>query len=269
MQTKYIDVHSHLYFKDFDEDREVVLERMRANGVATLTVGVDLKASKEALAFDKQHPDISLGVTVGQHPTNTEPFEKDAFDALIAQNKDRVKAMGECGLDYFRRDSNSAQEKERQKALFVAQIELAVKHGLPLMLHIRNSQGEIDAHKDAFEILKPYKEKHSELHLHLHFFTAPKEVVEMFLPLGATFGIPGVVTFAKEVQESVKNIPADRLMLESDAPYAAPVPHRGKRNEPVFIIDTLKHIAKIKKTDSETLTDIILNNSTKFFGLKI
>jgi len=267
MQTKYIDVHSHLYFKDFDEDREAVLERMRENGVATLTVGVDLKTSKEALAFDKQHPDISLGVTVGQHPTNTEPFEKDAFEAQVAQNKDRVKAIGECGLDYFRRDAQDEGEKKRQQALFKAQIELAVAFCLPLMLHIRSAQGTIDAYKDAFEILKPYKEKHPELHLHLHFFTAPKEVVEMFLPLGAIFGIPGVVTFAKEVQESVKNIPEDRLMLESDAPYAAPVPHRGKRNEPTFVIDTARKIADLRKEDFETVQRQMLENAKRVFIL--
>ncbi len=267
MQTKYIDVHSHLHFSAFDKDREEVLQRMKEQGVATITVGTNLDCSKRALLFTRENPDISLGATVGQHPTDSAPFDRDAFDALIKENRKNIVAIGECGLDYFRRDASGEQEKERQKALFVEQIELAVKHGLPLMLHIRNSQGELDAHKDAFDLLKPYKEKHPELHLHLHFFTAPREVVELFLPLDATFGTPGVVTFAKEVQDSVKAIPEDRILVESDAPYAAPVPHRGQRNEPSFITDTLKCVAKIKNMDGGALAKRVFKNSIKTFRL--
>lgn len=269
MQTKYIDVHSHLYFSEFNEDRGEVLERMRQEGVATITIGTGLDSSKKAIDFDKEHSDISLGVTVGQHPTEREEFNAEAYRALIQENRERVRAVGECGLDYFRCDARDKHEKERQQTLFKAQIELALEFDLPLMLHIRSQNENTDAHTDAFEILKKYKETNPNLHLHMHFFTIDYDTASQFLLLGATFGIPGVVTYksARALQEAVGRLPLERLLLESDAPYAAPVPHRGKRNEPTFVIDTARKIADLRKEDFETVQKRLLQNAKSVFAL--
>ena len=265
MNIKYIDVHSHPHFSAFDKDREELFERMRAKSVATLAIGTDLKTSKEvaALAEREDLSDIILGATIGVHPTDKEDFKEEDCEPLLKSGK--VVAVGECGLDYFRMDATDKSEKERQRELFVAQIEFAVKHKLPLMLHIRSSQGESDAHDDAFDILKTYKKEFPELHLHMHFFTASFEVAERFLELDATFGIPGVVTFAKDLQDTVKALPVEKILLETDAPYAAPVPYRGKRNEPTYVIEIAKFISELK---GEVDSDIFAKNAMRTFNLK-
>ena len=266
---KYIDVHSHPHFKDFDEDRNELFENMKSLGVATIAVGTDLKTSKEVVELSEKYDFVWS--SIGQHPTEHEEFSAYEFSEIIEtdlKNKNRkVVAIGECGLDYFRINKEDDAEKQRQKELFEEQIKLAIKYNLPLMLHIRSSQNTDDAHQDAFEILKFYKNKNSNLHLHMHFFTADIDTARKFIELDASFGVPGVVTFASSVRKMVKELPLERILLESDAPYAAPVPHRGKRNEPVFVIDTLKKIANIKKTPFEKAREQILQNSIKIFNL--
>ena len=266
---KYIDVHSHPHFKDFDEDRDGLFKNMKNLGVATIAVGTDLKTSKEIVELSEKYDFV--WVSVGQHPTERKEFNMHEFSKIIENDltneKRNVVAIGECGLDYFRIDTEDIAEKNRQKELFKEQIKLAVKYSLPLMLHIRSSQNTNDAHDDAFEILKTYKKENPELHLHMHFFTAEINIARKFIELDATFGVPGVVTFASSVRKMVRELPIERILLESDAPYAAPTPHRGKRNEPVFIIDTLNKIADVKKISFEEAREQILQNSIKTFNL--
>ncbi|HXK39691.1 MAG TPA: TatD family hydrolase, partial [Candidatus Paceibacterota bacterium] len=142
MHFTYIDIHSHLNFPQFDEDRDAVIAKMREEGIATITVGTDAKTSREAVELAHTHE--HLFATVGIHPThaNEEPFDEATFEALLT---DKVVAMGECGLDYYRSPRMDANETQmyanRQKTVFVQHIEFAKKHRLPLMLHCRASQG--------------------------------------------------------------------------------------------------------------------------------
>ncbi len=253
---KYIDAHSHPHFKNFDGDREELFACMQKEGIGTIAVGTDFKTSKSVSLLAKEKNFI--WATLGVHPTDREDFEPEKYKELLHE---RVVAVGECGLDYYRMDES---DKKRQVALFEKQIQFAIEARLPLMLHIRSSQNSGNAHDDAFDILSPYKKEFPELHLHMHFFTAPKEVAKKFLELDATFGIPGVVTFAKDVQETTIYLPAEKILTESDSPYAAPAPHRGKRNEPCFIKHTAQFIAELKNLPS---AEIFAQNAIKTFKL--
>ncbi len=261
---KYIDTHSHIHFGEFDADREALFARMSEASLATIAVGTNLETSQQVVDMANTHPKFVVGCSIGVHPTDKEDFVVDEYKRLM--DTGNVVAVGECGLDYFRSDES---DFNRQKDLFIAQIEFAIDNRLPLMLHIRSRQGSNDAHKDAYYILKSFKKEFPELHLHMHFFTMDYETAKMFLELDASFGIPGVVTFACEVKEAALQIPIDKIVVETDAPYAAPVPHRGKRNEPLFIIDIIKYLSLAKNMSFEELSEIILENSKRVFNLRI
>jgi len=252
---KYIDIHSHLNFGDYQKDFSSVLKRMHEAGVATITVGTDLESSKEAVRIANQCENI--WACIGAHPVDRKDFvfeEKD-FEELVKNPK--VVAIGECGLDYFRLTENIEVEKARQKGEFIKQIEFAIKYDKPLMLHIR------DAHDDAYEILKKYPKARGNL----HFFTGSSETAKKFIKLGFTISFPGVITFAKETQEAVKNIPLEMMHAETDSPFAAPIPYRGKRNEPIYVIEVVKKIAELRGEDMEKVRMQLLENSKKFFGV--
>ncbi|MBU6370680.1 MAG: TatD family hydrolase [Patescibacteria group bacterium] len=260
MEMKFIDIHSHLSFADYGGDRDALLARMRAAGVGTITVGTDLASSIEAVRLAEKHDGI--WASIGVHPKDNPslPFAEHDFAELAKHPK--VVAIGECGLDYFSpkgKEPVSEAEKSRQKKEFIKQIEFSVKYGKPLMLHIR------DAHDDAYEILKKYPKARGNL----HFFTASSEVAKKFIDLGFTVSFPGVITFAKETQEAVKNIPLDKMHAETDSPFAAPVPYRGKRNEPTYVIEIVKKIAELRGEDFEKVREQLLENARKTFTIGI
>ncbi len=274
MGIKYIDIHSHLDFPDlstgqagYGKDFSEVIQRMRDMGVATITVGTDLESSKKAVRIAEENENI--WACIGAHPTETKGFvfkEKD-FSELVKNPK--VVAIGECGLDYFKLTGLPAvqagdieSEKNRQKKEFIKQIEFSIKYDKSLMLHIR------DAHDDAYEILKKYPKARGNL----HFFTGNSELAKKFIALGFTVSFPGVITFpgrtgANETQEAVKNIPLDKMHAETDSPFATPVPYRGKRNEPTYVIEVIKKIAEIRGEDLEKVRTQLLENAKNTFGL--
>lgn len=257
MELKYIDVHSHISFADYGNDQKEVMQRMRQAGVGTIVVGVDLESSKEAVAIAEANKNI--WACIGAHPRDTENFvfeEKD-FAELVKSSK--VVAIGECGLDYFRFKGNLDAEKIRQKKEFIKQIEFAIKYNKPLMLHIR------EAYEDAYEILKNYQSKAKG---NVHFFTGSGEWAKKFNELGFTVSFPGVITFAKETEDAVRSVPLDMMHAETDSPFAAPIPHRGERNEPAFVIDTVKKIAELKGEDFEKVRTQLLENAKRVFGIQ-
>lgn len=259
----YVDIHSHINFSAYDEDREQVLARMREAGVWTTTVGVDLKTSKEAVSFANKHEGIFA--TVGLHPNNTdeELFDEDSFALLIKDSK--VVAVGECGLDYFRNDPADEAMKERQKAEFIKQIEFAFKHDKPLMLHCRPSRGSMDAYEDVISILKKYPIVHGNV----HFFVGDLEIAKQFIALDFTLSFTGVLTFARDYDEVVRSIPLDRILSETDAPYASPEPYRGKRNEPAYVTEVVKKIADIRDESREQVRTALVQNAKKLFKMDV
>ncbi|MES2224733.1 MAG: TatD family hydrolase, partial [Patescibacteria group bacterium] len=199
-----------------------------------------------------------------QHPTEwKQELDTVEFNDLAQGNK--VVGIGECGLDYFRPEDR--EYKQEQVVLFRQQIELAIETGLPLMLHIRPNQGTMDAYDDAIAILKEYKAADSTLRGTAHFFAGDLRIAQEFLDLGFHISFSGVITFVKEYEATVAFVPIDRILSETDAPFATPVPHRGKRNEPSYVASVVEKIAEIKQLPLEEVQQQLLQNAKTLFGI--
>jgi TatD DNase family protein len=263
MTPNHIDVHSHLNFPEYDADRDVVLARMKEQGIATITVGTNLETSQSAVTLASQHENIyaSIGIHPIDDPAAT--FDEAAFAALVANPK--VVAIGECGLDYFRLEGDEASQapvKDRQKDIFKQQIEFALKHDKPLMLHCRA------AYSDTLDILESYKQIHGEkLRGNSHFFAGTLEEAQRFVKIGFSLSFTGVVTFARNYDEIIQNTPINMLLSETDAPYVAPVPYRGKRNEPTYVREVVAKLAEIKGENPEKMAQILVENAVKIFRI--
>jgi TatD DNase family protein len=264
MKPQYFDIHSHLNFEKFDTDREAVISKLAQEKVWTNTVGTDLFTSQEAvtLAATNDH----LFATIGLHPADepSKTFDEAEFEKLVVHPK--VVAIGECGLDYFRTKDGkeiTASEKNRQKSEFEKQIEFAVKHKKPLMIHCR------EAYPDCLGILHSLKKVHGEkLRGNFHFFTEPVETAEKIMELGFSVSFTGPITFDSSLEKVVKYVPLERMMAETDSPFAAPVAFRGQRNEPLYVKEIVAKIARIKKLELEVVRAQLVDNSLSFFGIK-
>jgi TatD DNase family protein len=277
MQPDYIDIHAHLNFAAYDADREEVVVRTLAENVHVINVGTEQATSKSAVELARMHE--GLYAAIGLHPTHTaashsdpsefgagndtvaatgETFDYEYYKALAADPK--VVAIGECGLDYFRLDTDTAA---RQKAAFEAEIALANGLGKPLMLHIRNGS-EGNAYADALEMLRTLATVRGDV----HFFAGDWDTARSFLELGFTLSFTGVITFARNYDEVVRNAPLDMIMAETDCPYVAPAPFRGKRNEPLHVREVYKKIAEIRGEDEEMVRRQVVATASNLFGLK-
>jgi TatD DNase family protein len=274
----YFDVHTHTNFFAYDADREAVIDRAREAGVGINLVGTQRDTSLSAIALAEKYDDVYA--TIGLHPIHTdksyhdeqeigeggaaftsrgEVFDMSVYEAMARHPK--VIAIGECGLDYFRCDEST---KTKQKDAFVQQIELANKVGKPLMLHIRPSDKKSsDAYDDALELIKSYARVAGDA----HFFVGNWETAKKFLDLGFSFSFNGVLTFTHDYDEVVKNIPLDKILSETDAPYLAPVPFRGKRNEPMHVTEVVRAIARIKEMPEGEVAEQILQNTKRVFNM--
>jgi TatD DNase family protein len=253
---KLFDAHCHIYLSQFDADREEVLAHMRTLDMGAIVVGTDYEESVQALALAKMHD--FLWASVGLHPNDnqTEEFDMQKYEALARDPK--VVAIGECGLDYFR-SGGSDEEKVAQKDRLLKQIELAEKVGKPLIIHCRN------AHDDMLAILK---EKKVSVPVAIHFFTGSGELAQKYLNLGCYLSFPGPITYTDMYDDSIRVAPLDKILSETDSPFAAPVPHRGQRNEPAYVADVVKKIAALKGLDLEEVSAAIVKNAQKVFGLQ-
>jgi len=257
---KYIDIHSHLAFEDYDSDREEVLARMKNNQVGTIIIGTDLNESKKAVNMAEQNENI--WAAIGMHPglcgkPEKTFFDEKEFEELISSPK--VVAIGECGLEYFH--IKKEDTGEQQKELFESQIKFAIKHNKALMLHCR------DSYDDVLDILESYKREYGEkLWGNSHFFAGNLEQAKKFLNLGFTLSFTGVVTFARDYDETIKYVPQNSIMSETDAPFVAPIPYRGKRNEPSYVIEIVKKLAEIRGEDLNILNNAILTNFRRVFA---
>lgn len=267
MKINFIDIHSHLGFGDYKDDLEDVIQRMKDSGIATITVGTDLESSREAVKIANKFENV--WACIGAHPADKRDFifdEKD-FEELVKNPK--VLAIGECGLDYFKLEDlqiNVLEEKERQKREFTKQIEFAIKYKKPLMLHVR------DAYEDAYNILSIYKGKAVGLPAqagNMHFFAGGLEWARKFIELGFTISFTGVITFARQYDEVIKNIPLEKIHIETDSPFVTPAPYRGKRNEPTYVIEVSKKIAEIRGESIEKIQEQLIKNFENSFGVKI
>ena len=260
MSFEFFDSHSHLNLSDFESDKKEVIEKMAQDGVGTLTVGTSLLTSKEAVRLAKENE--NLFACIGLHPNEVsgESFDSEKYTELLGE---KTICVGECGLDYFRGEKREPQEIEFRK-----QIDFALENDLPLMLHIRPRKGTLDAYEDTLEILEEYKKTAGEkLRGQAHFFAGNLEIAKKFLDLGFYISFTGVITFTKDYDEVLKSVPLDRLLTETDSPFVAPVPHRGHRSEPQYVIEVYKRMAEIKGVSLDTLIDQVKNNLKSIYKI--
>ena len=269
------DSHSHLYLSNFDNDREEIIKKLRDFNIKTINIGTDLEESKKAVELSKKYPDL-LWSSVGLHPTDN---SKENFSAQggpasgwnIDGYKELAKipnvvAIGECGLDYYR--SPSKEEIARQKEIFEKQIELAKELNKPLVLHCRPQIGSQDAYEDVINILNSYFVIHnSDGNGVVHFFSGSKETAKKFIDLGFYISFAGPITFAPEYREVVEFVPLDKILIETDAPFASPRPYRGKRNEPAFVEFVARKIGEWKGLDFDKVATQTHNNAKALFKI--
>ncbi|MCX6702088.1 MAG: TatD family hydrolase [Candidatus Zambryskibacteria bacterium] len=257
---EYFDIHSHLCFPDYDSDREEQIEEMKKNKIATISVGVDFESSKKEVALAEKHKNIFA--CVGQHP---EDQNNDFNERLIElANNPKVVAIGECGLDY-----KAKPTKEIQVKMFESQINLAIGIGKPLMIHVRSTDKiEYDAYKDTLNILENYAKKFGDkLSGNMHFFVGNTEILKRILNIGFTVSFAGVITFTNEYDECVKYVPSDMIMSETDSPFVAPIPYRGKRNSPLYVVEVVKKIAEIRNEPFDKIKTALQTNALRHFPL--
>ncbi len=259
MHPKYFDIHSHIQFPQFGADKDAVLQRMKNEGVFALVVGVDAKSSEGAI--QEVQGKENLFATVGLHPNDVFKEEFDiSYYRELAKNK-KVVAIGECGLDHFRIKNQELRIK--QKEVLEQHIALAVELGKPLMLHCR------DAHNDLIDILRSKKKEYGEkLKGNIHFFTGNKEIAQKYFDIDFTISFTGVLTFTHDYDEVVRYAPLTHIMSETDCPFAAPVPHRGSRNEPVYVKEVVKKITEIRAGDFKIVAEALVKNANRMFDIK-
>jgi len=271
---KFFDAHTHVHFPVYDADRDAVLARAKNAGVKMIAVGTQESTSASAIALAEAHPE-NVWATVGFHPGHfaenwhhdkneqTEP-KREVFDpvrlANLAKNE-KVVAIGECGLDYFRLAGEG--EKLKQKEAFAAQIGLSKKVQKPLMIHCRN------AFPDLIQMLSEHKDNLLRAPGVIHFFSGTAEEAKTLFDLGFAFAFGGIITFIRDYDEAIKSLPMNAILSETDAPYVAPAPYRGKRNEPAYVVEAVKKLAEIKKKTTEEMAEVITQNARRIFGIKI
>lgn len=254
MYQNIFDTHSHYDDEKFNPDREMLLSTLQSQGVSdVVSCGCDIETTR--FNFDLAQAYDFMYFAAGFHPECLEGASLKDLELIkkFAQNKKCV-AIGEIGLDYHWMSST----KEVQKEFFTAQIELAADLDLPVIVHDR------EAHGDTLDILKATKPKGV-----VHCFSGSKEMAREIIKLGMYIGMNGVVTFnnARKSLEVVKEIPLDRLVLETDCPYLAPVPHRGKRNDSSLIPFVAEKIAALLEMDAQELLNITNENAKKLYNL--
>lgn len=250
------DSHAHYDDERFDEDRETLLPSLKDGGVrAVINAGADMRTSRMGLAYTKQYDFIYCAV--GIHPQAADEYAPKDLDELTKMCEDKkVVAIGEIGLDYHYEDPG----REIQKVAFEAQLALARDLDKPVIIHSREATADTQAY------IKKYRPKGV-----VHCFSGSAQTAKELVGMGMYLGFTGVVTFqnAKHVIEAVAVTPLDRLLLETDCPYMAPVPHRGKRCDSRMIEHTAQRIAEIKGIPTQELIDIATENTCRLFGINL
>ena len=252
---KLVDSHCHINFPDLAENELAVLKNAELNGVGyMLCVSVNLQDFPQVLSFAERHPHIFA--SVGIHPNEPESHTVEVTHLTELANHDRIVAIGETGLDYYR----SEGDLEWQHSRFIAHIEAGKTTGKPLIIHTR------DAATDTMRIL--VEKQASECGGVMHCFSEDWNVAKQALDIGFYISMSGIVTFknAKKVKEVAKRTPLDRLLVETDSPFLAPVPYRGTTNEPAYVKHTAEYIAELRGISFNELAEATTDNFFRLFS---
>ena len=251
----YFDTHAHVDDARFDEDRAAMLENCREKGVSLImNIGAHLPSSRAAVALSEQYEDIYA--TVGFHPCDAYDLTETDYAELEELAKhDKVKAIGEIGLDYHYEDT----DKEKQHVAFRRQMALAEKLGLPVVIHSR------EATQDTLAVLKEFPNVKGVV----HSYSGSVETAKILLDMGYYLSFNGIVTFknAHKAREVLATLPHDRVLIETDCPYLAPDPHRGERNDPSLVPFVAAKVAEIWGMTQDEVAQITFENGKRFYGI--
>ncbi len=250
------DSHCHLDDEKFDEDREEAYRRMLSAGVTRcVCVGSDLPSSQRCIALAAGHPGVYAAA--GVHPHEAKDAPKDYLDQLAALlRRERVVALGEIGLDYY----YDLSPRDVQKRVLAEQVELAVQMDVPVIFHIRDAQGEM------VEFFRGLKKLPAGI---IHCFSGSPEIAAEYVKMGFYISFAGPLTFKKapHLQQAAREVPLSRLLVETDSPYLAPEPMRGRRNEPANVVYTLRKLAELRDLPAEDMAEITWRNACTVFRL--
>ncbi len=282
----FFDSHTHLNLVAFDKDREEIIRKTLEQGIFVINIGTCYETSKKAIEIAQQYE--NCWATVGLHPSHTIPMKIDKselkisskedvseaevfnekFESLLkeafnfAQGRPKVVAIGECGLDYSYLKDFSGKDQikyaKMEEEEFRKQIQAAKKYNLPLSLHIR------DLYEKALIILEEERYKGEAV---FHFFTGKVNQAQKILKKGFYLGFSGIITYSEIMNDVIKNAPLEKILIETDAPYVAPVPYRSNRNEPIYVKEVAKKIAQIKKLPLKKIEEATFKNTLRLFGI--
>ena len=276
---KYIDIHGHVNFPVYDPDRAEVIKRCDENDIGLINVGTDFETSYSAVELAKKYS--NMWAIIGLHPVHAGESHNDPTETGLNENKQigpksfqvfdsdkflplakdsKVVAIGECGLDYFH---SRPEDIDKQKKELEKQIDFANRVNKPLMLHVRNAKTGPSAYMEVVGMLRA----RANVKANFHFFAGDIEDLKNILDIGGTVSFTGVITFARNYDELIKYVPIDRIMSETDCPFVAPAPYRGKRNEPSYVIEVVKTIAKIRGEDEDVVAKQLVQNAKDFFSI--
>ncbi|MDP2708585.1 MAG: TatD family hydrolase [bacterium] len=277
-----IDTHAHVNFNAFKDDADEVIRRSLAADTWMILVGAEVKTSKRALEYANKY-EQGVYAAVGLHPVHThqqqvegddhkftsrqEEFSYGVYEKL-AQFK-KVVAVGEIGLDYYHLDvtADRAALKQKQKEIFLRQLELAKNLKLPVIIHCRQ------AHDDLLAILRKFKKDHKDCLPNdkswgvMHCFSGDEELAWQYFSLGLDISFTGLITFSAQWDDLIRRLPNDKFMVETDCPYMTPEPCRGQRNEPILVKKVAARIAEIKNLSLERIAEISTNNARRLFNI--
>jgi TatD DNase family protein len=267
------DTHCHLDLEQFDADRDEVMARARAAGLTRILIpGLDLESSRRIVKLAENHP--NLFAAIGVHPNDSLKWLGEMGNELrVLAKSSKIVAIGEIGLDYYWDDA----PHEHQRAVLVEQLALAAELQLPVIIHLREADNALEG-DCAWDLLKILETWVQSLRVNnnplaerpgvLHSFSGSKSTVEKAVHMNFYIGITGPVTYknAQDKRDVVKIVPLERLLIETDAPFLAPVPQRGRRNEPAFVVHIADKIAEIHSRDPEEIAEITSANARRLFA---
>ena len=260
---KIFDTHCHIADPAFDEDRAEVISRFRESGVCRANVVADPceEEPNQQKVFSLVEQYDFLCASIGAHPHNASRYDESAERTILEYlNHPKCRLLGEIGLDYH----YDLSPREVQREVFDRQLELAYERQVPVQLHIR------EAHGDCMDMLRSRLSAGRMPAGVMHCYTGSWEAAKVYLDAGLYISLSGALTFknAPKLQEVCRNVPADRLLIETDCPYMAPVPLRGRRNEPDFITHTLAKAAQLREISPERMAEQLYANALRIFGLR-
>lgn len=279
------DCHCHAHFAAFEKDSKQVIDRALAAGISVINVGTQKDTSAKAVEVAQGY-EKGVYATIGLHPVHTTKSYHDAqelgggeaakaftsrgeeFDTAFYRklaDDPKVVALGECGLDYYRPTGDPAAYKAKQRAVFFEHVMIAQKTNKALMIHCRPSAKTDDAYEDLLAALQEWQ--FPPQRCVLHFYVGSLKMTKKFLDAGFNFEFGGVITFARDYDEQIKMIPLDRILTETDAPYVAPEPYRGKRNEPIYVTEVVKKLAEIKGISFDEGAQATDQNARRIFRI--